>query len=240
MWLPLWRRPRWRRGRAGVGRVPSRDADSVGCLARGHRGGILTGYLWTMSQADELGLDRDRVAIYGASAGGGLALGMTLLARDRGAPQPCFQMAPCPMIDPRNDTPSSHEITDLGTWDRSTNVKAWRWYLGGREPDAYGRCSAGIHRSRGSSCGPAVGRGAHRAGASCTGCSPGWSGRSSIGCSPPTGLRLGAPSATPRGGGCALTANPTRCASGHRCSRPRGCHRRSGRSDSTSRRPSGR
>ena len=41
------------------------------------------------------------------------------------------------MLDERNVTPSSHEITDIGVWDRTTNVEAWDWYLNGQSPDAY-------------------------------------------------------------------------------------------------------
>lgn len=95
------------------------------------------GYTWMLANADELGFVRDRVAIHSVSAGGGLTLGLALLARDRGSTLPRLQMALSPMVDPANDTPSSHEITDLDTWDRSTNIKAWQWYLNGREPDAY-------------------------------------------------------------------------------------------------------
>ena len=41
------------------------------------------------------------------------------------------------MIDDRNETPSSHEITDLGLWDRAGNIEAWKWYLGDGKPDQY-------------------------------------------------------------------------------------------------------
>jgi acetyl esterase/lipase len=95
------------------------------------------GLVWMTDHADELGIDPNRLAIYGGSAGGGLALGTSLMARDRGGPQLCFQMPIYPMIDDRNETPSSHEITDIGIWDRAGNIEAWAWYLGGGEPDAY-------------------------------------------------------------------------------------------------------
>jgi acetyl esterase/lipase len=95
------------------------------------------GLVWMADHADELGIDPDRLAIYGASAGGGLTIGTALMARDRGTPQLCFQMPIYPMIDDRNDTPSSHEITDVGIWDRAGNIEAWAWYLGDGEPDAY-------------------------------------------------------------------------------------------------------
>lgn len=95
------------------------------------------GLVWTADHASELGIDPDRLAIYGGSAGGGLTIASSLMARDRGHPRLCFQMALYPMIDDRNETPSSHEITDIGIWDRSTNIEAWAWYLGGNEADSY-------------------------------------------------------------------------------------------------------
>ncbi len=36
------------------------------------------------------------------------------------------------MLDDRNETRSSHEITDLGIWDRQTNLLAWHAVLGDR------------------------------------------------------------------------------------------------------------
>ena len=59
------------------------------------------------------------------------------MARDRGGPPVRFVLAAAPMLDDRNDTPSSHEITGLGIWDRDDNLEAWAWYLGGGAPDAY-------------------------------------------------------------------------------------------------------
>jgi len=60
-----------------------------------------------------------------------------LLARDRGYPAIRFQMPIYPMIDHTNETASSHEITDIGVWDRKANIEAWDWYLGGGKPDQY-------------------------------------------------------------------------------------------------------
>lgn len=71
------------------------------------------------------------------SAGGGLTIGTALLARDRGGPALRFMMPIYPMIDDRNDTSSSREITDIGIWDRAANVESWAWYLGGKEADQY-------------------------------------------------------------------------------------------------------
>lgn len=95
------------------------------------------GLAWTVDHAVELGIDPQRLALYGGSAGGGLVLATSLLARDRGFPALRFQMSIYPMIDDRNETPSSQEITDIGVWDRAGNIQAWAWYLGGAEPDQY-------------------------------------------------------------------------------------------------------
>lgn len=95
------------------------------------------GLRWTAENVAELGIDPDRLALYGGSAGGGLVIATALMARDHGGPALRFQMPIYPMIDDRNETASSHEITDVGIWDRAGNIEAWAWYLGGAEPDAY-------------------------------------------------------------------------------------------------------
>ena len=95
------------------------------------------GLVWMANNAAELGFDPDRLAVYGGSAGGGLTIAVVLLARDRGFPAIRFQMPIYPMIDHTNETPSSHEITDIGVWDRKANIEAWDWYLGGGKPDQY-------------------------------------------------------------------------------------------------------
>ena len=59
---------------------------------------------WTHEHADELGVDADRIGIYGLSAGGGLAAALALLARDRGEVPLAFQLLDCPMLDDRQTT----------------------------------------------------------------------------------------------------------------------------------------
>ena len=93
--------------------------------------------VWMSKNASELGLDTDRLAIVGGSAGGGLAIATALMARDQEFPKLSFLMANYPMIDDRNETPSSKEITDVGIWDRKANIEAWDWYLGGKNADEY-------------------------------------------------------------------------------------------------------
>ena len=88
------------------------------------------GLEWLFSSAEALGLAADRIAIGGGSAGAGLAAGLALLARDRGQLQPCFQLLRYPMIDDRNSSASSHEVTDMRVWNRSANLIGWGAYLG--------------------------------------------------------------------------------------------------------------
>ena len=89
------------------------------------------GLVWMTAEAPSLGIDVKRVAIAGASGGGGLTAALTLMARDKGGPAIIFQMPLYPMLDNRNETPSSYEITDShATWNRTNNLTAWRMYLG--------------------------------------------------------------------------------------------------------------
>lgn len=92
---------------------------------------------WTHAQASDLGIDPRRIAVGGASAGGGLAAGLVLLARDRGEVPVAFQWLIYPMLDDRNMTAASHAITDPRVWNREANLFGWRAYLG-TEPGSEG------------------------------------------------------------------------------------------------------
>ncbi|WP_322924297.1 alpha/beta hydrolase [Paenibacillus campi] len=92
---------------------------------------------WMMSDACPFSVRADRLAVGGASAGGGLAAALALLARDRKGPPLCFQLLLYPMLDHRNDTPSSHEIHYPKVWNRESNLAAWRMYLGSKAADLY-------------------------------------------------------------------------------------------------------
>lgn len=90
------------------------------------------GLLWTAEHADELGIDLGRLIIAGASAGGGLAAGVSLLARDRGGPALAGQVLIYPMLDDRDATVSTVQIDGVGVWDRTSNVTGWSALLGDR------------------------------------------------------------------------------------------------------------
>jgi acetyl esterase/lipase len=92
---------------------------------------------WMTDEADSLGIDLNRIAIAGASGGGGLTAALAIMARDKGGPALIFQMPLYPMLDDRNITASSYEITaDNATWNRTNNLAAWNMYLGERTEDS--------------------------------------------------------------------------------------------------------
>jgi len=90
------------------------------------------GLVWTAQHPTEIGIDRGRLIIAGASAGGGLAAGTALLARDRGFPTLTHQILICPMLDDRLETPSSQMLDGEGVWDRNDNLFGWTSLLGDR------------------------------------------------------------------------------------------------------------
>jgi acetyl esterase/lipase len=71
------------------------------------------GLAWTHKRAAELNVDPQRIAVGGASSGGGSAAGLVLLARDRDEFPVCFQLLIYPMLDDRNATPASLAVGDL-------------------------------------------------------------------------------------------------------------------------------
>jgi acetyl esterase/lipase len=82
------------------------------------------------AESAALGVDPARIALLGASAGGGLAAATALLARDRGGPPVCFQMLHIPELDDRLETPSMRKFVDSPLWNRPLAVKSWQFYLG--------------------------------------------------------------------------------------------------------------
>ncbi|MFF4628769.1 alpha/beta hydrolase [Streptomyces griseorubiginosus] len=93
---------------------------------------VYAGLVWTAEHAGEIGGDAERIVIAGASAGGGLSAALALLTRDRKGPRPIGQLLMCPMLDDRNDSPSTYQMAGLGVWDRTANETGWRALLGER------------------------------------------------------------------------------------------------------------
>ncbi|MDZ4234286.1 MAG: alpha/beta hydrolase [Dietzia sp.] len=80
-------------------------------------------------------VDPERVAIGGASAGGGLAATLALFARDRGEIDVAAQILAYPMIDDRTVQRTGLENPGHRLWNQSSNRFGWRAYLGNADPD---------------------------------------------------------------------------------------------------------
>jgi acetyl esterase/lipase len=92
---------------------------------------VYAGLRWLHDHAAQLGVDPARIAVMGDSAGGGLAAGVTLLARDRGGPAVARQILVFPMLDDRTTTPDP-ELVPFTTWNYEDNVTGWSALLGPR------------------------------------------------------------------------------------------------------------
>jgi len=85
--------------------------------------------VWLAEHADELGVDRTRIAVMVDSAGGGLAAAVTLLARERGGPAIARKILIMPMLDDRNTVPDP-ELTSFILWSYDDNLTGWGALLG--------------------------------------------------------------------------------------------------------------
>ncbi|GHH77792.1 esterase [Kitasatospora indigofera] len=78
-----------------------------------------------------LSVDTGRIAVAGTSAGGALAAGVCLTARDEGElPLPVLQMLLYPVVDDTMQTGSARAFTDTPAWDSPNCAHMWRHYLG--------------------------------------------------------------------------------------------------------------
>jgi acetyl esterase/lipase len=88
---------------------------------------------WVHTQARELGIDGRRIAIGGASAGGGLAAALVQMTHDRGEITPVCQLLVYPMLDDRTTLGADPDQTDHLAWNRASNRFGWKSYLGPAE-----------------------------------------------------------------------------------------------------------
>jgi acetyl esterase/lipase len=87
---------------------------------------------WVVSQAQEQGIDQNRIVIGGASAGGGLAAALVQLIHDRQEFKVAFQLLVYPMLDDRTVLRSEIDDRQNVTWTQKSNKFGWESYLGTR------------------------------------------------------------------------------------------------------------
>ena len=90
---------------------------------------------WVVERAAELGVDPERVAVAGDSAGGNLATVVALMARDRDGPSLAYQVPIYPVTD---HTLAYDSYPENAEWGPSAEAMGWFWekYLA-RDVDAY-------------------------------------------------------------------------------------------------------
>ncbi|MGX6601661.1 alpha/beta hydrolase [Micromonosporaceae bacterium Da 78-11] len=105
------------------------------------------GLVWLAEHAAELGVDPHRIVLSGNSAGGALAAGLALLARDRGGPRPRGQLLQFPMLDDRCASASARQMARVGLWDGLSNQTGWTALLGERRGTSEVSCYAAPARA---------------------------------------------------------------------------------------------
>jgi acetyl esterase len=93
-----------------------------------------TAWDWLRPASDELGIDSDRLALGGDSAGGSLATGLALRVRDRREPPARLQLLVYPCLDPALESASANEFANGFRLTRANMRWFWRSYLGGAQP----------------------------------------------------------------------------------------------------------
>ena len=86
---------------------------------------------WLHENAEKLKVDKARIGITGESAGGGLAAGVALMARDRKLQPPLAkQVLIYPMLDSRTVKPIPGLDEHLAVWSVESNITGWTAYVG--------------------------------------------------------------------------------------------------------------
>jgi acetyl esterase/lipase len=85
---------------------------------------------WTADHARANGINPKQLAVGGVSAGGGLAAGVALMARDRDGPPIRFQLLIYPVLDDRLQTSSMRNGAEYPIWNSRNCKDMWYHYLG--------------------------------------------------------------------------------------------------------------
>ncbi len=91
-------------------------------------------YAWVLDNTAMLNIDPDKIVIAGDSAGGNLALAVTLMARDRGIHIPDAELLIYPATDRRMITETMKKYVDTPIWNSNLTKIVWKAYLGNQNP----------------------------------------------------------------------------------------------------------
>lgn len=90
-------------------------------------------YKYVLTHAKDMGIDPNKIAVGGDSAGGNLAASITNLIIDNNLNKPCFQLLIYPVLDATMKSDSMQEFIDTPLWDARKNQKMWKYYLNKNE-----------------------------------------------------------------------------------------------------------
>ncbi|HEY6508647.1 MAG TPA: alpha/beta hydrolase, partial [Vicinamibacterales bacterium] len=90
---------------------------------------VLAVLAWVVAGTGELGIDVNRLAVAGNSAGGALAARVAQCAAEGFAPPLVFQLLHQPVLDDR-PSPSKEEFAATPGFDGAAAAQMWRYYLG--------------------------------------------------------------------------------------------------------------
>lgn len=89
---------------------------------------------WLFKESSSLGVDPNKIAIYGESSGGGLAASLAIMVRDRKELNIRHQFLIYPMLDDRTSVnPNPNPYAGEFVWTNSKNYYGWKSLLG-KEP----------------------------------------------------------------------------------------------------------
>jgi len=103
---------------------------------------------WITNNSVTLKINKERISVGGASAGGGLAAGLCLLNRDRKKFKIKFQLLIYPMINDKNVDYKNQSKPDAEIWTRKSNYYAWKFYLKNFENEKKIPIYAAPHRAK--------------------------------------------------------------------------------------------
>lgn len=84
---------------------------------------------WVANNADRLGVDSNRIAIAGDSAGGCLSAAIAQKVKDAGGPAILGHLMIYPALDKSSSTDSVQRFVDTPLWNGKSNKKMWAMYL---------------------------------------------------------------------------------------------------------------
>lgn len=89
---------------------------------------VLALYRWIMENAEEFGIDEEKMGIAGDSAGAAIAALICNRYEKEKLKQPCIQMLVYPVTDVEMRTDSMKKFSDTPLWNSKNNKRMWFYY----------------------------------------------------------------------------------------------------------------